>query len=168
MGQGELTSLLQREVKSVDPNLPVFGVRSMDEIVASSLGQRRFAVQLLSAFSVLALVLSAVGIYGVMAYSVAQRRRELCVRLALGARPLDIRRLVLNQGVRLAAMGLVIGLIGGAVATQAMRSLLFSVSPHDPTSFAGIALLLSGVAVVSSYLPARRAAAYNPTMALRD
>ena len=122
---------------------------------------------LLTTFAAIALVLAAVGLYGVIAYSVAQRTREIGVRVALGAQPADVARLVLVEAVRLAAVGIVLGVAGAIAATGALRGLLFGVGPTDPATFIVIALLLAGVALLSAYLPTRRALGVDPTEALR-
>jgi putative ABC transport system permease protein len=140
----------------------------MDELVAANLAQPRFSALLLNWLSGLALLLAAVGIYGVLAYSVAQRTGEFGIRLALGAQGSDILKLVVGQGMRLVAIGLGLGLIASFALTRLLTKLLFGVSPSDPLSFAGIALLWMAVALFACWLPARRATKVDPLVALRQ
>jgi putative ABC transport system permease protein len=161
-------SALAREVRAVDPNLPVFGVRTMEEILGAALADRKFAMTVLAIFAGLALVLSAIGVYGVMAYATEQRSREIGIRVALGAAPGDVLSLVLRQGMRLTLSGVAVGLLASLAATRGLRALLFDVSARDPAVFASIALLLSIVALAACALPARRAARLDPIAALRQ
>jgi ABC-type antimicrobial peptide transport system permease subunit len=154
-------------VQAVDPDLPVFGERTMEDVVAASLAQRRFAMQLATAFGVVALLLAGVGIYGVMAYSVNQRTREIGIRLALGADARDIMGWVLKAGVRLTLAGVLIGLLGAFALTRLLSGLLFSIAPTDPISFGALAVLLAGVSLIACYIPARRATKVDPMVALR-
>jgi|SRR5579864_578302 len=158
---------IRTAVQSVDSNLPVFSVRAMDTIVSDSLASRRFAMQLMGLFAVTALVLAAIGIYGVMAYFVSQRVREIGIRMALGARRSDVLRLVVSRGMVLAMIGAVIGIAASLMAAQLISGMLFGVSAHDPLTIAGFALLLAGTALGANYLPARRAAKVDPMVALR-
>jgi putative ABC transport system permease protein len=151
----------------VDPNEPVFGVRTMDAVVSSALAQRRFTMLLLAMFATTALALSAIGIYGVMAYFVTQRTREIGIRLALGASRRDVLGLVLGQGIRLAAAGVVLGLIGALLITRGISTLLFDVSPRDPVTLAALSIVLTAVALLACYIPARRATRVDPIRALR-
>jgi predicted permease len=162
-----MADAIRREVKAVDPNEPVFAVQTMDEVVGSALAERRFSMLLLALFAGTALVLSAIGIYGVMAYFVSQRTQEIGIRIALGASTRDLLRLVLGEGVRLAAAGVVVGLLGALALTRAVSSLLYRVDPRDPWTFAALAAALTAVALVACYLPARRAARVDPINALR-
>jgi predicted permease len=164
---GALSETVRRVVRSVDPDMPVFGIRSMDEVVALAIAQRRFAMVLLVAFALIALILSSVGIYGVMAYMVNQRTHEIGIRIALGARPGDVLRLILTQGMTLTVCGAVIGLFGAGVMTRFLAFLLFEVSATDMITFAGMTVLLELVALAACYIPARRAMRVDPMIALR-
>jgi putative ABC transport system permease protein len=157
---------LRREVQALDKDQPIYNVRTMDDVVANSLGTRRVSMQLFAVFGIAALLLAAIGIYGVMAYSVAQRTQEIGIRMALGAQRSDVLRLVVRQGMTLAAIGVVAGLIGAFGLTRVMASLLFNVRSDDPTTYLAISLLLIVVAFLACYLPARRAAKLNPVIAL--
>jgi putative ABC transport system permease protein len=139
----------------------------MDEIVSNSTADRRFQALLLGAFAVLALVLAAVGIYGVMAYGVAQRTHELAIRIALGAQHIDVFRLIVGQGMRLAVAGVAIGLAGAFALTRFLRTLLFEIEPTDPITFGGVSILLALVALLACYVPARHASRVDPIAGLR-
>lgn len=154
-------------VRAIDPDMPIVGPRLMTDVIDSSVADRRFDTYLLGAFALLALALAATGIYGLIAYSVVQRTREIGVRLALGALPRDVVRLVLGDGARLAGIGIVLGLAGALSLTRLIRSLLFHVSPVDPVSFAAASALLLGVALAASLLPAWRASRTDPQTAMR-
>ncbi|MEW5919166.1 MAG: FtsX-like permease family protein, partial [Gemmatimonadota bacterium] len=159
---------VQEVVRSLDAQLPIFDAQPLTEIVSASVAQQRFLGRILSLFSFLAVALSAIGIYGVVAYGVEQRRRELGVRLALGASRDRVLGLVLGEGLRLALMGGVLG-IGGALAlTSLLKTVLFGVHPSDPITLVSVAGLLIGVAMVASLAPALRAARLHPTSALRE
>jgi len=162
-----LAHALRREVQSVDPDLPVFGEESMEDVVAASLAQRRFAMQLLIAFGGVALLLAGVGIYGVMAYSVSQRTREIGIRLALGAKTGDIIRWVMTQAMMLTLAGVGIGLVAAVALTRLLTGFLFGVAATDPMTYAGLSVLLALVALVACYVPARRATRVDPMIALR-
>jgi putative ABC transport system permease protein len=157
---------LRREVQALDKDQPVYNVRTMDDVVANSLGTRRVSMQLFTVFAIAALLLAALGIYGVMAYSVAQRTHEIGIRMALGAQRSDVLGLVVRQGMTLAAIGVVAGLAGAFSLTRVMASLLFNVRPDDPTTYLVISFLLIVVAFLACYLPARRAAKLDPVIAL--
>lgn len=156
----------RREVQAIDKDQPVYNVRTMDDIVMNSLGTRRVSMQLFTVFACAALLLAALGIYGVMAYSVTQRTQEIGIRMALGAQAGDVLRLIVAQGMTLAAIGVGAGLLGAFGLTRVMASLLFHVEAHDPLTFAAVALLIIVVALLACYLPARRAAKVNPVVAL--
>jgi len=154
-------------VRSVDPELPLANVNTMEKLIENSTGQRRFAMLLLIGFSLLAMTLASIGLYGVMSYTVSQRSRELGVRLALGADSREVLGLVLVQGLRLALAGVVIGLVAAFAVTRVMKNMLFGLSSTDPLTFVTISLLLVAVALVASYLPALRATRVDPVVALR-
>ncbi|CAN5800421.1 ABC transporter permease [soil metagenome] len=162
-----LTPALRQAVSSIDPNVPVAGIAVLSDMVAESIDQPRFFAVLAVAFASLALLLAAIGIYGVMAYVVAQRTTEIGVRMALGATPGEVFRLVLGDGLRTTAVGVVIGVIGSIGVAHWLASLLFGVGPGDPLTLAATASLLMLVAAAACYLPARRATRVDPMVALR-
>jgi len=159
---------IRHQVKSVDSTLPVYDVMSMNELLNGSLASRRFSAQLVGGFAALSLLLAAIGVYGVLAYMVGQRTREIGLRMALGATRENIVKLILRKGVVLAVVGVAAGVILSASAASMMASLLFGVSPHDPGIFLAVPLLLLAVAVLASYLPARRATKVDAMCALRE
>ena len=158
---------IRRTVASVDPDLPLAGAATMESLIDSSLGSRRVAMLLLGGFAALALVLASVGLYGVMSYTVTQRAREMGVRLALGAASADVLGLVLRQGVNLTLLGVGIGLVTAVAVTRVMKTMLFGVGATDPLTFVTIPLVLLAVALLATYLPARRATRTDPIVALR-
>jgi ABC-type antimicrobial peptide transport system permease subunit len=160
-------SMLREVVKGVDANVPAFNVCTLEQQKDQSLSLQRLAATLLGSFGVLALLLAALGIYGVLAYAVRRRTREIGIRMALGARVGDVLRLVLRQGLALAGVGMVIGLAGSVATTHLLRGFLFGIQPLDPLTFAAVAAVLAGVAVVACWLPARRAARIDPMVAVR-
>ncbi|MCI0339294.1 MAG: ABC transporter permease [Acidobacteria bacterium] len=162
-----MAGTVRNAVWSADPNQPVSRVRAMEEYLYNSSAQPRFYTLLLSVFALVALMLAAVGVYGVMSYSVTQRTHEIGIRLALGASPRHIIGLVVKQGLTLVTIGVAIGLIGAVAVTRVMSTLLFGVSPTDPLTFVVIALVLVSVACVACYVPARRATKVDPMVALR-
>jgi predicted permease len=162
-----LTSAIKKEIRELDPDLPIYNVRTMDDRVQESLARCRFSMMMLGLFAALALVLATIGIYGVMAYMVSQGTREIGIRLALGATQTNILRLVVRQGMTLALTGVAIGLAGALILTRLMRSLLFGVQSTDPLTFIAIAALLTLIALLASYIPARRAARIDPMVSLR-
>ena len=157
---------LRHEVQALDKDQPIYNVRTMDDVVMNSLGTRRVSMQLFAVFAIAALLLAAIGIYGVMAYTVTQRTQEIGIRMALGAQRSDVLGLVVRQGMTLAAIGVVAGLAGAFSLTRVMASLLFNVRPDDPTTYLAISFLLIVVAFLACYLPARRAAKLDPVIAL--
>jgi putative ABC transport system permease protein len=162
-----LISEIRGAVASVDKDQPIFDIATMDELRSQSMNGRQTTLILLGAFSALALVLAAIGIYGVISYSVAQRTHEIGIRVALGAQRRDVLRMVLGQGGKIALAGIVIGLAASFALTRLMSSLLFSVSASDPLTFAAVAILLVLVAMLACYIPARRAMRVDPMVALR-
>ena len=163
----KLVPSIQAEVWSVDKNLPLSQVRSMNQVISDSIGPQRFNMTLLGLFSSIAMILAIVGIYGVLSYSVTQRTHEIGIRMALGARQKDVLKLVVQQGMALAFIGVGIGLLGAFGLMRLLESLLFGVSSTDPWTFAVVASLLSFVALAACYLPARRASNVDPMAALR-
>ncbi|MGH7528828.1 MAG: ABC transporter permease, partial [Gemmatimonadales bacterium] len=159
---------LRQTVKSLDPEIPVASIAPAQELIDRSIAQPRVNAVLLGVFAAVALVLAAVGIYGVLSYAVAQRTREIGVRIALGAQPADVLRLVVRQGMHPVVLGLILGLVAALGATRLMQRLLYGISPGDPATLVTIAVVLTGVAVLASYIPARRAARVDPTVALRN
>ena len=162
-----LLNEVKKQIWNVDNQIPVSEVRSMDELLATSLAQQRFNMLLLGLFAALALILAAVGIYGAMAYAVSQRTHEIGIRSALGAQRRDVLRLVLGEGSKIVLLGIVIGIAGALALTRLMASLLFEVKPTDPATFAAVAILLALVALAACYIPARRAMRVDPLVALR-
>jgi predicted lysophospholipase L1 biosynthesis ABC-type transport system permease subunit len=158
---------MRAAIHDADPNLPVQAIATMDRVILSSIGDRLFQTRLLAFFSVLALILAAVGIYGVTAYAVAERRHEIGVRMALGARAGNVMRMVLRRTLALVVPGVVVGALGAFAATRVLSNLLFGVGATDPTTFVSVALLLAGVAIAATIGPARRAARVNPVDALK-
>jgi putative ABC transport system permease protein len=165
--QSALADSVAREVHAVDPEVPVYGARTMDEIVSRALSSRRFSMQLLVLFAALALVLSAVGIYGVVKYFVNQRTHEIGIRIALGAQPRDVLRLIFGFGISMAVAGVGIGLAAALVVTRWLSGLLYGISATDAVTFVAAPLLLSLVALLACYVPARRAMRVDPMVALR-
>jgi putative ABC transport system permease protein len=161
-----LASTVELAIHSIDKDLPVTS-RSMDQLMGNAIARQRLTIALMASFAILALALAAVGIYGVMGYAVEQRRHEIGIRLALGAQRRDVLRLVITQGMKLTAMGVLLGLGGSVALTRLMETLLFEVSATDPLTFVVIALLLSFVSLVSCWIPARRATKVDPMTALR-
>ena len=162
-----LAPAVRREIRALDPSVPVSDLASMQQIVDASSGSRRFITTLLTIFATLALSLALIGIYGVMSWSVAQRRQEIGVRLALGADSPGIFRLILGRGLRLSSLGLVIGLAGTLALSRVLASLLFEISPHDPWIVGAASLLMVAVTGAACYLPARRATEVDPLETLR-
>jgi putative ABC transport system permease protein len=155
-------------VAALDPSLPLGQLRTMEEVRGASLAGPRFLMLLISAFSAVALLVALIGVYGVMAYSVSQRQREIGVRVALGAAPSSVVGLVLRQGMAPAVAGIALGLAGGLAISRVLRTLLFQVAPGDPTTAIAVSLIVTAVALVACYLPARRAAGVDPVVALRN
>ena len=162
-----LAATVRRAVWEIDKDQPVSNISTMDEILSESVTSQRFSMLLLAIFAGLAMVLAAVGIYGVMSYSVAQRRGEIGIRMALGAQKVDVLKLTVGEGLKLVVIGIGVGLIGAFLLTRLMSSLLFGITATDPLTFAAISLVLVAVALIASYVPARRATKVDPLVALR-
>jgi predicted permease len=169
-GRGDaesLTPAIRQQISEIDPDLPMYGVRTMDDRVDASLARRRFSMLLLTLFACLALGIASVGVYGVIAYLVSQGVREIGIRLALGATPRRILGMIVGQGMRVALTGVAVGLAGSLVLTRFMRGLLFGVGERDPLTFVVTPALLAAVALAATYIPARRAARIDPIESLR-
>jgi putative ABC transport system permease protein len=163
-----MTATARDIIRAMDPQLPVAQVRTLDDVVAQSLSTPRLATTLLGLFGVLALTLSAIGVYGVMSYGVARRTNEIGIRMALGARASDVTRLVVGQGMRPAILGLILGVVVALSGAKLMRGLLFGVSENDPASLVAAVGVLGGVALLATMIPARRVARVDPVSALRS
>jgi len=162
-----LAEAARAAVYAIDGNLPVSNIRTLDAIVAKSISQQRFYMLLLTIFAGIALVLAAVGIFGVLSYAVSQRTREIGIRMALGAQGRSVVHLVVRQAMILVGFGVGAGLLLGLIVSQMMAKMLFDITPTDPTTFAAVAAVLGAVALLASYLPARRATRVDPIVALR-
>ncbi|MCI0338910.1 MAG: ABC transporter permease [Acidobacteria bacterium] len=163
----QLAPAMREAVLSVDKDQPVYRVRTMEQFLSDMMAAPRATAYLLSALAIVAIILAAVGIYGVMSYTIAQRTHEIGIRVALGARRADVLRLVLTQGMKLAVVGIVIGTGGAVIVTRMMDPLLYGVRPNDPLTFAVVAVVLASVALLACYIPARRAMKVDPMVALR-
>lgn len=164
---GTIGETIRREVQAVDPSVPVFAVRTMDEVISKYLSDRRFALELLGVFAGVALLLASIGIYGVMAYTFSRRTNEIGIRMAMGAGRLDIFKMALREGAVTIAFGVMAGVLGSLALTQFLRSMLFSVKVTDPATFTTIAALLAGVTLLACLVPAHRATRVDPLIALR-
>jgi ABC-type antimicrobial peptide transport system permease subunit len=162
-----LGAAVRSAVYAVDANLPVSNVRTLEQIVAKSISQPRFYMTLLAVFAAVALVLAAIGIFGVLSYAVAQRTREIGIRMALGAHERTLVSLVVSQAMRLVIAGVAAGIIGALLLSHTITKMLFGVPPTDPVTFSAVAILLVAVALLASYMPARRATRVDPIVALR-
>jgi putative ABC transport system permease protein len=162
-----LGDAVRHAVETIDSNVPVHSISSMNQIIVRSTADRRFALELLGVFAAVALLLAAVGIYGVMSYSYSQRTQELGIRIALGAQRMDILRMAVGEGMQLVVLGLCSGLIAAAILTRLFRSMLFNIAPTDPVTFAVISALLAAVALFACLIPARRAMSVDPMVAMR-
>jgi putative ABC transport system permease protein len=163
----QMVSAIREQVRQIDPDQPIYSVRTMGEIRSESVAGERLNLTLFSLFAGIALVLAVVGIYGVMSYSVTQRTHEIGIRMAIGAQPRDVFKMIIGHGMALALIGVAIGLVGAFLLTRLMASMLFGIEPTDPVTFASIALLLTGVALVACYVPGRRATKVDPVVSLR-
>jgi putative ABC transport system permease protein len=162
-----LVAAVRGEVRALDKDLPLYGIKTMEDYLDESVAARRLIMLLVGVFAAVALLLAAVGIYGVISHSVTDRTREIGIRMALGARSQDVLRLVVRRGMTLALVGVALGLIGSAALTWLMKNLLFDVSATDPLTFVALALLLTFIALLAALVPARRAAKVEPIIALR-
>jgi putative ABC transport system permease protein len=164
---GDITHAVRSELDQLDKDLPLENVRTMTYLMDSALQQRRLSVELVGGFAGMALLLTALGLYGVLAYNVGQRSREIGIRMALGARQMDVLTMVLREGMILMGIGVLAGLAGAFALTRLLRSLLFGVTATDPLTYLLVPILLAAVALVACLIPARRAARVDPMVALR-
>jgi ABC-type antimicrobial peptide transport system permease subunit len=162
-----LAAAVRGQIAALNKDQPVFNVRTMEQIVSQSVAPRRFSMLLLAVFAVVALALAVIGIYGMLSYAVAQRTREIGLRMTLGAQRTDVMRLVIGHGMKLAIAGVALGLIASFALTRTMKNLLFGVSATDPVTFGLITLLLTMVALLACWVPARKATKVDPMEALR-
>src|SRR6202012_3560360 len=160
-------SSLRSAVAEIDPNQPIVKIRTMEDNMAATVAQPRFRTWLIGIFAGLALLLAAVGIYGVMSYSVTQRTNEIGIRVTLGAQPNDVFRTVVGEGLRYAMLGVAIGVATGLALTRLLASFLYGISAYDPTTFVAVVILLIAVSAAASFFPARRATRVDPIIALR-
>jgi ABC-type antimicrobial peptide transport system permease subunit len=162
-----ISNAIAQQVHAIDPAVPVYNILTMPQRVYASLARQRFAAIMLGAFAIFALILAAVGVYGVMSYLVSQATRDIGVRIALGAQPRNILSLVVRQGMSLAVAGIAVGLVGAFALTRVMATLLFGVSATDTLTFSIVAAFLAATALLATYVPARRATRVDPMVALR-
>ena len=158
---------VREQVQALDPTLPVFGAQTLNETLSESLAQRRFSLEMIMSFAATALLLAALGIYGVISFLVSERTQEIGVRLALGASRWNILHMILRQGFGFAILGAAVGLVCALIVSQLMANLLYGVRPTDPLTFAAVVFIFIGVALLACYLPARRAMRVDPMVALR-
>ena len=168
LAAGALAKTIQRAVVGIDPSLPIIRLREMDEVFDAAIGRQRLVAQLLATFALLALVLSTVGTYGVLSYMVTERRREIGIRVALGATRQSVMRMILRQGASMAAAGIVIGLAIALISGRAITSLLYGVSAADPVTISGVVALIATAALVACYVPGYAATRVDPIVALRE
>ena len=168
LGPQTLAPQIRRIVQGMDPTLPVVKLRSMDDVFAESVSRPRFLAQLLGVFAALALLLASIGTYGILSYSVSERRREIGIHMALGASRTNVLRMILAQGLRLTAVGLAAGLVAAFALTRLLRTQLFNVKPSDPATLTAVAVFIGLVALVACYIPASRATRVDPMVVLRD
>ncbi len=161
------SSALRSAVADIDPNQPIVKIRTMEDNMAATVAQPRFRTWLIGIFAALALLLAAVGIYGVMSYSVTQRTSEIGIRVTLGAQPTDVFRTVVGEGLRFALLGVAIGVVAGLILTRLLGSFLYGISASDPATFIAVAVILIAVSAAASFFPARRATRVDPIIALR-
>jgi putative ABC transport system permease protein len=163
-----LTAAIRAQLAALNKDQAIYNVRTMEQSIAQSIAPRRFSMLLLAVFALVALVLASLGIYGLLSYTVAQRAREIGVRMALGAQSRDVLKLVIGQGMKLVFVGVALGLVASIALTRTIKNLLFSVSANDPLTLAALALLLIAVALLACFVPARRATKVDPMTALRN
>jgi ABC-type antimicrobial peptide transport system permease subunit len=168
MDPATIAAQVRTQVQAVDPNLPVFHAETLDDILSSSLAVRRFSMEMVALFAGTALLLAGLGIYGTISFLVNEQSREIAIRLALGAQRRDILKLVLRQGLALAAAGAGVGLVGAFIVSHLMAGLLYGVSPNDLSTFAGVTAVLTAVAIAASYVPALRAMRLDPITTLHS
>ncbi|MGH9163165.1 MAG: FtsX-like permease family protein [Vicinamibacteraceae bacterium] len=159
---------MRQQIWAIDPTLAVYDAATLDQVTSAWLAPRRFSMLVMGAFAIMAFVIAAIGVYGVISYSMARRTREIGLRMAIGAQAADIRRLVLIEGAALAALGIGAGLAGALALTRFLRALLFGVTPSDPLTLLTVSVLLFIVALAAGYVPARRATRIDPLVALRQ
>ena len=164
---GTVATEVRKVLASMDPDAPLYKVQTMEDYLALDLGRARFQTMLLGLFAGMALLLTAVGLYGVMSYTVAERTREIGIRVALGAGRGDVLRMILSRSLVITGWGLLIGIVGACALTRLLTSLLYEVKPLDPLTFTTVSLLLAGISFLASYIPAWRAAKMDPMVALR-
>jgi putative ABC transport system permease protein len=162
-----LAPAVRESIASLDPAVPVTAVQTMDDVVAGATARPRFTLVLLATFAGVALVLAAVGIYGVISYAVSRRTHEIGVRMALGATPRNVVRLIVGQGMRVVAVGVAVGLAGALLVTRLMTNVVYGIRVTDPLTYAAVSVLLVVVALVASYVPARRATRIDPLASMR-
>jgi putative ABC transport system permease protein len=162
-----LTAAVRHAVMAVDKGQPLFQIKTMEQVVEDSVGGRRFQMSLLTIFAAIALGLAAIGIYGLMSYTVSQRTHEIGIRMALGAKRGDVLRLVVRHGMMQAIVGVTLGTVGALLLTRFLSGMLYGVGVNDPTTLLSVATLLTGMAALASYVPARRATRVDPMIALR-
>ena len=164
---GELSSV-QSEIWAIDPALPAYDIRAVDEILSASVATERFSAIILAVLAAAALIVASLGVYGVIGFFVSQRNREMGRRLALGASPVEVVSVVMRRGMAMTLAGMALGILGAALTTRYMASLLFGVRPFDPLTLAAVCLVLTVVALLACYLPARRASRTDPALVLRS
>jgi ABC-type antimicrobial peptide transport system permease subunit len=162
-----LSAALRDQANAVDKDVTLSAMTSMDDVLGASVSQPRFSSQLLGVFAAVALLLATIGLYGLMAYSITERRNEIGIRMALGAQRRDILRIVLGEGGKMVSMGIALGLVASLALTRLMTRMLFGVSPTDPLTFVAVVVILLGVAMLACWIPARRAMRVDPMVALR-
>jgi hypothetical protein len=165
---GQALAAMRREVRAMDPGLDLYDAMPLRDFIQASLFPQKIAASLVGVLGAIALVLAAIGLYSVMSYAISQRTREIGIRMALGAQPADVRRMVVRQGMAMAAAGLTVGIAAALAVTRVAAGLLVKISPTDPAVFAGATVFLAAVALAASYVPARRATRIDPNAALRE